>query len=111
MDFITGTSVRQGNPPDIVIDTFGKNTSEIYAMVFHEAAHYSHKVKVSNFYWANVQYQAIFDKTSGTYGDGLPTYTKYTIFFHFAGHFPFFSVSFGTFFQSTFLQSFQSTFL
>jgi len=78
MDFITGATISHGNLPDIVIGTSGKNTSDIYAMVFHEAAHYSHKAKVSNSYWANVQYQAMFDKTSGTYGDGSPAYAKYT---------------------------------
>ncbi|GHE37130.1 hypothetical protein [Sphingobacterium griseoflavum] len=78
MDLITRATISHGNLPDIVIGTSGKNTSEIYAMVFHEAAHYSHKAKVSNAYWANVQYQAMFDKTNGTYGDGSPAYATYT---------------------------------
>ncbi|MBP3944551.1 hypothetical protein J5U18_13510 [Sphingobacteriaceae bacterium WQ 2009] len=78
MDLITSVTLTHKNLPDIIIGTKGKNTSEIYAMVFHETAHYSHKNQVSNGFWANVQYQAMFDKTKGTYGDGSPIYSSYT---------------------------------
>lgn len=78
MDDIIANTIKHSQLPEIIIGTKDKNTSEIYAMVFHEAAHYSHKGNLNNAYWANVQYQAMFDKTTGTYGDGTPTYAKYT---------------------------------
>lgn len=78
LDAITAVHGKHKNLPDIIIGTKEQNTAEIYAKVFHEAAHYSHKNQVSNGYWANVQYQAMFDKTVGTYGDGSPTYSTYT---------------------------------
>jgi len=79
MDFIVHAGVGHHNLPDIVVGTHNQKTSNIYATVFHEMAHYSHKKgRIDNAYWANVQYQAMFDKTLGTYGDGTPTYAKYT---------------------------------
>lgn len=77
MDDIIANTIKHSHLPDIIIGTQDQKTSNIYAKVFHEAAHYSHKGNLTNAYWANVQYQAMFDRTTGTYGDGSPTYAKH----------------------------------
>lgn len=78
LDAIATVTRAHKNLPDIIIGTNNKTTSEIYSAVFHEAAHYSHKKdRLTDGYWAQVQYQAIFDKTVGTYGDGSPSPSKY----------------------------------
>lgn len=77
LDEIIASTVKHSHLPDIVIGTNNQKTSEIYAKVFHELAHYSHKNKLNNSYWANVQYQAMYDGTSGLYGDGSPTYARH----------------------------------
>ncbi|MCI0922778.1 hypothetical protein [Sphingobacterium rhinopitheci] len=78
LDVIATVTRQHKNLPDIIIGTNHKTTSEIYSTIFHEAAHYSHKKdRLTNGYWAQVQYQALFDKTKGTYGDGSPSPSKY----------------------------------
>jgi len=49
-----------------------KCTNDVRSAVIHELAHYSHRKKIGLWYWANVQYQALFDPTNGPghYGDG-----------------------------------------
>lgn len=78
MDEIISNTIKHNQMPDIIVGTSGAKTEKIYSTVFHELAHYSHKAKLSNSFWANVQYQAMFDKTTGRYGDGSPTYGKHT---------------------------------
>jgi|GEM_PF-1147157 len=69
------------NYPDITIGMKGNlSTNSIRSAVIHELAHYSHRKQIGSFYWANVQYQAMYDPTNnnGAYGDGTATYAKYT---------------------------------
>jgi len=78
LSFVTG---QRSNYPDITIGMRGNlSTNSIRSAVIHELAHYSHRKQISTAYWANVQYQGLYDPTNGDghYGDGTATYAKYT---------------------------------
>lgn len=86
VDIISALTGNIDNYPDIVIGMKSgytginyKSTDKVRSNVIHELAHYSHRKQISTNYWANVQYQAMFDKSNGigNYGDGTANFAKY----------------------------------